>query len=185
MKKTDLHIADEEHLIKCCKNNDAQAQKLLYSMHVESMMIVCLRYVVNPEDAREVLMDGFFNFFKNIDRFTYMGIGSPRAWLKKIVVNQCLMHLRKKQPFYVNSKDPELYDAPDVSENALDQLTVKEILRLVHDLPDGYRAVFNLYVFEGKNHKEIGALLDISESTSKTQLHRARALLKEKLVPIS
>ena len=80
--------------MKYCKDNNPSAQKMLYNKYVDSMMILCLRYVVNTEDAKEVLMDGFLNFFKNISGFTYRGEGSVRAWLKKIVVNQCLAHLR-------------------------------------------------------------------------------------------
>lgn len=151
-------------------------------MHVESMMILCLRYIVNQEDAREVLMDGFLNFFKHIKTFTYQGEGSVKAWLKKIVVNQCLMHLRKRQPFFIQAKEFEQYDTVGTDDDVLGHLSVKEIIKLVHSLPDGYRAVFNLYVFEGKNHREIGELLAISENTSKSQLHRARTMLREKLL---
>lgn len=145
-------------------------------------MILCLRYVVNQEDAKEVLMDGFLNFFKHIKTFTYQGEGSVRAWLKKIVVNQCLMHLRKRQPFFIQAKELEHYDTAGADDDVLARLGAKEIIMLVHGLPDGYRAVFNLYVFEGKNHREIGELLAISENTSKSQLHRARTMLREKLL---
>jgi RNA polymerase sigma-70 factor (ECF subfamily) len=176
-----LNSADEQYLVKCCQNNNSQAQKMLYDKYVQSMMVLCLRYIPGPEDAKEVLMDGFCNFFKHIGTFTYQGEGSVKAWLKKILVNQCLMHLRKRQPFFIQAKEISDYESAETDEDVLGQLTAKEILLLVHSLPDGYRAVFNLYVFEGKNHREIGELLGISENTSKSQLHRARALLKEKL----
>src|ERR1700748_3032439 len=101
---------DEAALVKYCKDNNPSAQKMLYNKYVDSMMILCLRYVVNTEDAKEVLMDGFLNFFKNISGFTYRGEGSVRAWLKKIVVNQCLAHLRKSSPFFVAVKDQGQYE---------------------------------------------------------------------------
>jgi len=173
---------DEATLEKCCKDNNPAAQKALYDKYVEPMMILCLRYVVNHEDAKEVLMDAFLNFFKHIGGFTYMGEGSVRAWLKKIVVNQCLMHLRKRKVYYATDKEVDRYDMADSAENVLDYLNGKEIMKLIHTLPDGYRTIFNLYFFEGMNHKEISELLGISEGTSKSQLHRGRNLLKEKIL---
>ena len=173
---------DEASLVKCCKDNNPAAQKALYDKYVEPMMIVCLRYVADREDAREALMDAFLNFFKHIGGFTYLGEGSVKAWLKKIVVNQCLMHLRKRKVIYTTGKELEQYDNSDGSENALDYLNAKEIMNMIQTLPDGYRTVFNLYFFEGMNHNEISGLLGISEGTSKSQLHRGRALLKEKIL---
>lgn len=180
---TDTH--DEAYLVKCCKDNNPVAQKILYNKYVERMMIVCLRYIVNPEDAKEVLMDSFFKFFQNMGGFTYQGEGSVQAWLKKITINQCLMHLRKQQPVFISGMAVKGAEEIDNNEDIFGHLAAKDILKLIHTLPDGYRAVFNLYVFEGMGHKEIGELLNISESTSKSQLHRARALLKEKLVQAS
>lgn len=148
-------------------------------------MILCLRYIVNKEEAKEVLMDGFLAFYKGIGTFTWLGDGSARAWLKKIIVNQCLMHIRKKQMVFAGSKDINQYEDKENRENVLDALTAKEIMNMVQALPDGYRTVFNLYVFEGLNHREIGELLNISDNTSKSQLHRARAILKEKILQTS
>ena len=185
MKGDALNNMDETLLVKYCKDNNPAAQKILYNKYVEHMMILCLRYVVNSEDAKEVLMDSFFSFFKNINGFTYRGEGSVKAWLKQIVVNQCLMHLRKRHPIYITTKEAEQYEYTDNSENVLDYLNAKEIMNMIHSLPDGYRTVFNLYFFEGKNHREIGEMLDISENTSKSQLHRARAILKEKILQAS
>ena len=180
-----LNNLDEALLVKWCKEHNAPAQKILYDKYVECMMILCLRYVVNSEDAKEVLMDSFFSFYKNIDGFTYRGEGSVKAWLKKIVVNRCLMHLRKRSSLFIANKDVEQFENTDSGEGVLDYLNAKEIMNMIHSLPDGYRTVFNLYFFEGKNHKEIGEMLEISENTSKSQLHRARALLKEKILQSS
>ena len=176
---------DEALLVKYCKDNNSPAQKILYNKYVESMMILCLRYVVYHEDAKEVLMDSFFNFYKNISGFTYLGEGSVKAWLKKIVVNQCLMHLRKRRPLLISGKEAEYFENVDNGENVFNYLNAKEIMNMIHSLPDGYRTVFNLYFFEGLNHREIGEMLGISENTSKSQLHRARAILKEKVLQAS
>ena len=176
---------DEVWLVKCCKDNNPAAQKTLYNKYVESMMILCLRYVVDPEDAREVLMDGFLSFFRHINSFTYQGEGSVKAWLKKIVINQCLMHLRKRRSLFISGKEVEHFENVDSGANIFSYLNAKEIMSMIHSLPDGYRTVFNLYFFEGLNHREIGEMLNISENTSKSQLHRARAILKEKILQAS
>lgn len=177
-----LKNLDEALLVNYCKENNAAAQKILYHRYVDGMMVMCLRYIPDAEDAKEVLMDGFFNFFRSIDGFIYAGEGSVRAWLTKIMINQCLMQLRKRRNVFVIGKDDMVYEHKDDGESPLEYLTVKDILAMIHALPDGYRTVFNLYVFEGLTHKEIGALLNISDSTSKSQLHRARAMLKEKVL---
>lgn len=170
----------ELRLIEACCNHDPAAQKRLYDMHVDAMMIICYRYVPNREDAKEVMLDGFYNVFKNIDRFQHQGEGSLKAWMKKIMVNQCLMHLRKRKMAFADVDMVSGDSAGD--DDAIGRLSAKEIIRLIHTLPDGYRTVFNLYAFEEKNHKEIGQLLGISENTSKTQLHKAKKLLQKKIL---
>ena len=177
-----LNNMDEVRLVKCCKDNNAAAQKILYTKYAEGMMILCLRYIPDREDAKEVLMDGFLNFFKNIGGFTWQGEGSLSAWLKKIIVNQCLMHLRKRQHLFIVHDEEAHIEHKEYQENVLDYINAKEIMGMIHALPGGCRTIFNLYVFEGMNHREIGDVLDISESTSKSQLHRARALLKETIL---
>ncbi len=185
MRPETLHNKDEAALVKRCRENDPAAQKAVYMHYVDEMMILCLRYIVDPEDAREVLMDGFLNCFKSIGQFNHLGSGSLKAWLKKIMVNQCLMHLRKRRPMFVSGKEPEQLEDTSISDNVLDAMSAKEIMQLVHALPEGYRTVFNLYVFEGKNHREIGELLHISENTSKSQLHRARAILQKQVLQVA
>lgn len=177
-------VQDEAMLVDGCRQGNATAQKRLYERYAEPMMIVCLRYVSNPHDAKEVLMDGFFNFFKNIGNFNYRGEGSVRAWLKKIMVNQCLMFLRKKNVFHkdVDEVADEITSQDEAS--AVDQMSVRELMKLIHELPEGYRMVFNLYVFEEMTHREIAAMLNISENTSKSQLHKARQLLQKKFAQL-
>ena len=172
-----MAVTDEIQLSAQCAAGNAFAQRLLYDQYAGPMMLVCSRYLPLREDAEEALMDAFYNCYKNIDSFTYAGEGSLRAWLKKIVVNQCLMQLRKKKPVFADNTDMAELPIP-APDGILDTLSAKEIMRLVQGLPAGYRMVFNLYLFEGKSHKEISEMLGISESTSKTQLHKAKAQLQ-------
>ncbi len=118
---------DEAGLVSCCKNKMAAAQKILYTRYAEDMMMLCLRYIPQQEDAKEVLMDSFLSFFKNICEFTYRGEGSVKAWLKKITVNYCLSHLRKRSVLFIQVKD-EQYRQTVNNENVLDHINAKEIM---------------------------------------------------------
>ena len=142
-------------------------------------MLVCRRYVKSPEDAEELMLDGFYKFFKKLSSFHYQGEAPLYVWLKKIMINECLMMLRKKNVFTIVIES----DAEDIplEAEALNNLSAKEIFDLIVQLPVGYRTVFNLYVIEGMDHKEIAALMGIAEGTSKSQLSKARSLLQKKL----
>lgn len=175
---------DEALLVKLCRRGDAAAQQRLFGHYADRMMLRCLRYLPDPEDAREAMMDGFLAFFTNIAGFEYKGEGSVQAWLGRIMVNQCLMRLRKTGNLsYGISEAGE--DLPDYAEAADARLNAKEIMNMIHGLPEGCRMVFNLFVFEQMSHTEVAALLGVSESTSKSQLHRARALLKARILQTS
>ena len=176
-------FVNEESLIKGCKEGNAQAQRALYNQYVEQLMQVCLRYANNKEDAKDMLMQGMVACFKSIHTLEYRGEGSLRAWLKKVMVNQCLMQLRKQKEAFRELDSALEEQLPGQQNDCPDmQLNVKEIMLWIHELPPGYRTVFNLYVFEDMGHKDIAAMLGISESTSKTQLHKARALLQNKII---
>lgn len=174
---------NESDLVQGCKEQNAFAQKLLYNQYAEPLMVLCLRYIVNKEDARDVLMKALVACFRDIKAFEYRGEGSLKAWLKKVTVNHCLMHLRKQRDFFREWDDKLEGQVETVSEqHAVSQLAVKEIMQWIHALPVGYKTVFNLYVFEDMGHKEIAAVLGISENTSKSQLHKARALLQKQII---
>lgn len=177
-----FHTSDELQLIKGCKDQDDQARKFIYMRYVEDMMLLCMRYITNKEDAREVLMDAFLKFFNSINDFEYRGEGSVKAWLKKITINYCLMFLRKNNISFEQISDRDFYNELPAAESIIDQLNVKEILKLIHALPPGCKTIFNLYVFEGRSHKEIATLLNVTEGTSKSQLHLARMILKDKIL---
>lgn len=167
-------------LIKEAKKGSMAAQQCLFDQLYGRMLMVCRRYVKSPEDAEERLLDGFYKFFKNLNGFTYNGDAALYGWLKKIMINECLMQLRKKNVFSIVTEAA----AEDIAleEEALNNLSAKEILSLIVQLPVGYRTVFNLYEIEGMEHKEIAALLGIAEGTSKSQLRKAKILLQKNLV---
>lgn len=167
-------------LIEEAKRGSAAAQKCLFDLFAERMVMVCRRYVRSSEDAEELMLDGFFKFFKGLHLFTYQSEAALYGWLKKIMVNECLMFLRKKTTFTIVAESNAEQAA--LQEDALDQLSALEIFQLIVQLPVGYRTVFNLYTIEGMSHKEIAMALDISEGTSKSQLSKARGLLQKMIL---
>ena len=139
--------------------------------------MVCMRYVKNLPDAEEVMLNGFYNFLRTTDRFVYNGKGSIGGWLKKIMVNECLMHLRKKEGIKVVEEG--FAAEVTVSDGQMERMNATELFRLIVELPAGYRTVFNLFVIEGYSHKEIAELLGITEGTSKSQLSKARMMMQK------
>lgn len=167
-------------LIKESRHGSAAAQKCLFDQFADKMMLLCRRYVKSPQDAEELMLDGFFKFFKNIESFIYQGDAALYAWLKRIMINECLMFLRKKTVFTIVSETAA--EELAFQEEALDNLSAAEIFNLIVQLPIGYRTVFNLYAIEGMSHREIAVLLGITEGTSKSQLSKARTLLQKMLL---
>ncbi|MEO6218803.1 MAG: sigma-70 family RNA polymerase sigma factor [Ginsengibacter sp.] len=171
---------ETSELIEEAKQGSAAAQKYLFDQWAEKMLLVCHRYVKNAEDAEELLLDGFYKFFKKISSFNYHGDAALYVWLKKIMINECLMFLRKKNVFRIVT-EATVEEIP-LPEEALNNLSAREIFNLIIQLPVGYRTVFNLYVIEGISHKEIAGLLGISEGTSKSQFFKAKILLQKILL---
>ncbi len=171
---------DIAQLVKEAKQGSASAQKCLFDLLADRMMLLCRRYVKNAEDAEEVLLDGFYKFYKNMPAFQYQGEAALIAWLKKIMVNECLMLLRKKNVFTIVTESAA--EEVPLQAEALDHLSAKEIFELIVQLPVGYRTVFNLFEIEGMDHKEIATLLGIAEGTSKSQLSKAKNLLQKNLL---
>lgn len=170
----------EKDLINACRQRDRRAQQALYDRFAPSMFGVCKRYVKTQEDAEDVLIEAFFKVLTNIDQ--YKGEGSFEGWIRRIVVNESLMALRKRVNF---SQMLELSDIDiPVTTSALQELVAQDILNLIELLPIGYRTVFNLYVMEGYKHREIGQIMGISINTSKSQLILAKKRLKNLLEQI-
>lgn len=142
------------------------------------MLRVASRYVRNHADAEDVFMMAFTRVLANLDRFAPQGPGSLQAWVRRILINEALMWLRRRHNF---SMTEVLEEGHSVDLSDLSRLPAEDIIRFVDQLPDGYRTVFNLCVVEGYTHIEIAGLLNISESTSRTQLFKAKSLLKKML----
>ena len=172
-----MDLAD---LIREAKQGSAAAQKCLFDQLADKMLMICRRYVKSRENAEEIMLDGFYKIFRALDGFHYAGEKAFFAWVKRIMINECLMFLRKKNVFNLITES-SMEDIP-LDEEVLSQLSASEIFSLIVQLPVGYRTVFNLYAVEGLNHREIADLLKISEGTSKSQLSKARSLLQKILL---
>lgn len=170
----------EEQLAVAAGNGKLAAQRLLYQNNIRYLTAVCSRYVTNAEDVRDILQDSFLKIFSSLPSFQYRGDGSLRAWMKRVVVNESLKFLRRTDRLEFTGLSDLCHDIPS-EEPDTDSLQPSEIFELVTGLPDGYRTIFNLYVIEGKSHREIASMLNIKESTSASQLHRAKALLANRI----
>lgn len=171
---------DEKQLIEGCIEGDRKAQKALYDKYSRRMMAVCLRYVKDTEDARDLMQEGFIKLFTNIQKF--MGEGSFDGWVRRIFVNAALERLRQHDVLKDASDISELEYAEIPDESTVSEVSADEIMKCVRALPDGFRTVFNLFAIEGYSHKEIGEQLNITESTSRSQYMRARKLLQKMIL---
>jgi RNA polymerase sigma-70 factor (ECF subfamily) len=176
------HIPSESDLIKGCLENDRQMQQFLYKIYAPKMYGVCLRYAGNVEDANDLLQEGFIKVYINLSKFR--SEGSFEGWIRKIFVNTSIEHFRRKTQLY-NITEAQENTIEDADINALNKLAVKDIIQLINELSPGYKTVFNLYVVEGYSHKEIAAMLGITIGTSKSQLARAKSVLKKSLEAIN
>ncbi|HNP94073.1 MAG TPA: sigma-70 family RNA polymerase sigma factor [Cyclobacteriaceae bacterium] len=174
-----IYRAKESEWIEGCKRQDARAQRSLYEHFSGKMYALCCRYIPSKMEAEDVLVTAFTKLFERIDQ--YKGEGSFEGWIRRIVVNESLTYLRRNKNMYLETEIEAVDRTPDYAH--LDtHLEAADLMRLVGDLPTGYRMVFNLYAIDGYSHKEIADQLGISENTSKSQLSRARALLQKKLI---
>ena len=170
----------EEMLLRGCQENDATAQYELYSKYSPRMLSVCYRYAKTREDAEDMLQEGFIKVFTQIKQFESRG--SIEGWILRIMVHTCINHLKKNKRF---NENVDLMHAGNLTlreDNIPSALQAKQVVECIRTLPIGYRTVLNLYAIEGYSHKEIGSLLDIEESTSRSQYTRAKNMLEELLV---
>ncbi len=164
--------------IKLCIEGNRIAQKELYEAYKVNLYVLCQRYFSNLEDAKDVLQEGFVKVFRDLHQYDETK-GHVSSWIKKVFINTCLEKIRKKKIEFEPIEDYSLsspYEADIISE-----LNLKDLTKMIQRLPTGYRTVFNLYVLEGYTHQEIAEQLRISESTSKTQLMKAKNMLRSKL----
>ena len=171
-------ILTEKSLIENCINGNRKSQKQLYDFFSPKMYAICLRYAKNQMDAEDILQDAFVKLFNNLYKFR--GEGSFEGWVRRIFVNTAIEHLRRNN---IKTTDGEGLENAivDKHESALDSLYKKDLIKTVTKLSEGYRTVFNLYAIEGYSHKEIAKKLGITESTSKSQFSRAKAILRDVL----
>lgn len=171
----------EVELISLAQHNDKAAMRSIYSQNIGYLTAVCSRYIISTDDVLDVLQDSFIKIYSSIGSFKHNGNSSLRAWMTRIVVNESLKFLKTAKwndavPLENNADIIDDSDGPDT-----DDVPADVIQDMIRELPVGYRTIFNLYVFEDKSHKEIASLLGIKESTSASQLHRAKDLLAKKI----
>jgi RNA polymerase sigma factor (sigma-70 family) len=169
----------EETFIKQIRSGDRKAQKQLFEELYSWMFRVVYRYTVKTADAEDCVMKGFMKVFQNLDKFKYEGIHSLFVWVRKIMVNEALMFLRQNHNFMLSLEST--YVEVPVQNEALHKINAEELNDMIMSLPTGYRTVFNLHVVEGHEHKDISAMLGISENTSRTQLAKAKQKLRTML----
>jgi len=168
-------------ILEGCKKGHNKAQRSLFNFYYNAMLTICIRYVKEQMEAEDLLSQGFTKVFNNIAKFQYEHEYGLQAWIKKIMINECLMSLRKRNNFYL----VPLTEADEIviEDIQLEHIDANYIYQNIAELPVGYRTVLNLYVIEGYSHAEIGILLNIKEATSRSQLNKAKEALKHKLLP--
>ena len=169
----------DSNLIASCVKGDRAAQKVLYDRLAPRMFPVCIRYVGDRELAADILQDGFVTLFTRLD--TYKGEGSFEGWARKIFVTTALMELRRKDALKMSEDLDAVRGMKSETSSQLQNIGYKDLMKLITQLPPGFRTVFNMFAIEGYTHKEIAEELGITETTSRTQLSRARIWLQNKL----
>ena len=160
-----------------CRSNDPQAQRELYQHFASKMYPVALRYAKDTAEAQDILQNSFIKVFTKTDY--YQGKGSLEGWIRRVIINTAIEHLRKNKINFLSIDQVEHH--PGSSCNSLAHLDYKDLLAIIQQLPVGYRTVFNLYAIEGYGHKEIAEMLQINEGSSKSQLSRARSWLQKRI----
>lgn len=170
-----LCVVTEKELIKRCSKQDRLAQQRLYETYSSKMLGVCIRYVSDRETAMDVMHDGFITVFAKIGDFR--GEGSFEGWMRRIFVTTALGHLRKRNALTYAAPVEEVVDITNHEASVIERMEARELLKCVDALPEGYRVVLNLFAIEGYAHREIAEMLNITESTSRSQYFRAKATL--------
>ncbi len=173
-------MISEIDLINGCKIGDKKAQRTLYDKYAAKMLGVCIRYFRDIDEAEDALQEGFIKIFKNIDKFR--NEGSFEGWIRRIMVNTSLNYYKSNLKHYYGTDYDEVEEFVEDEKLKFDNLSVEYLLKIIQDLPEGYRLVFNLYEIEGYSHKEIAEMLGISVNTSKSQLMKAKRNLQKVLV---
>lgn len=179
MSPLSLNNSTEKELLALCLEGDRYACKQLFEMYSGKMMALCYRFARDKNEAQDIMQEGFIRVFKKLDLFK--GTGSFESWMKRVMINTALKYREKNITKHSYSEIDNVH-VFDKTPTIIEELSKEEVLKHIQTLPDGYRTVFNLYVIEGYSHKDIGQMLNIGESTSRSQLVKARNLLKQKLL---
>ncbi|RXP49330.1 sigma-70 family RNA polymerase sigma factor [Lutibacter sp. HS1-25] len=163
-------------LIKKCANNDRKAQEEIYQLFAGKLFSVCLKYSKNKQEAQDNFQDGFVTIFEKIGQFKFNG--SFEGWMKRVMINTVLLKYRNKTVLNIVTEEIPDEVIVDIDD---EEISLDFLLNLIQSLPDRYRMVFNLYVLDGYSHKEISKMMQIAEGTSKSNLARARFILKQKI----
>lgn len=170
------YASTHREIIEECKRGSRQAQFELYRLYSKAMYNICLRMVKNEQDAEDLLQNSFVDVFTKLNTFKYQS--SIGAWIKRIVVNNCINYLKRNRVFF-EELDDRIFNIKEELAPLKKGLSIELINKALFKLPDGYRVVFSLYMLEGYDHKEIASILGVSEATSKSQYSRAKRKLRE------
>jgi RNA polymerase sigma factor (sigma-70 family) len=176
----------EKEILEGCMQGHPKAQRLLFNKLYPKMLGLCKRYAANEDEAKDMLQDGFIKVFDNLHK--YRGESSLQTWVSRVMINNAINQLKKQQRTQMSSLQPtDEFDIAETDEDVageIEQAEPEAIIELIRKLPAGYRTILNLYAIEGYTHKQIGEMLGIAEGTSKSQLSKARILLKQELSKI-
>ncbi len=185
LRKTNRRLESKEEdirythraLIESCKQKDQRAYQEVYGLYASAMYNTAKRMLANPQDAQDAIQESFYKAFARLGQFNYQS--SFGAWLKRIVINHCLDQQRKRSLVFEDVDERTMGEMHTDHSEQEPQYSVETVKSAMSSLPNGYRAILNLYLFEGYTHDEIGEILNISAQTSKSQYHRAKKKLKE------
>jgi len=170
----------EQILVSRLLQKEETAWKELFEAYSGSLAYVCSRYIIDRDQVNDVLQNSFIRMFRSIESFEYRGKGSLRAWITRIAFNESLKHIKQNADFKIMTDEADIPDT-ETEDPDLDESSQEEIMEMIRTLPDGYRTVFNLFVFEERSHKEIAEILGIAENSSASQFHRAKSMLARKI----
>jgi len=172
---------EEELQLRKALGGDDTAIEWVYRKHVRYMSALCSRYITDDEDIKDVLQESFLKIFSSLGSFKYRGAGSLKAWMAKITLNETLKFIRSNSHFSFICIDGTGTDIADTGNMETEGIPTETLHSFIRELPTGYRTVFNLYVIDDRSHKEIASLLGIKENTSASQLHKAKAMLAQRI----
>lgn len=177
MKKSGFTEMSDEELVKGCVDKNRHAQKILYDKYCRKMMGICMRYASCHAEAQDMLQEGLIKVYEKINTFGFHG--SLEGWIKRIVINTSLDHLRRTKNLQNQVEIETQEETLHYHSEVIESFSVQDLMKIIQKLPTGYRTVFNLFAIEGYSHKEIAAMLSITESTSKSQFSRAKSHLQQ------